>query len=307
MKKICLILNPKANRGQAQEMAASLFPAAEALGGAQWLRTGGPEDATRLAREAAEQGCEVVAALGGDGTLHEVLNGLMQVPAERRPRLGVVPLGSGNDFAHAVGVPGNPQAALRTLWHGQVRRVDVGTLRDEHGHHCFWDNTVGIGFDAIVTLRARRLRRVRGTLVYLVATLQTIISNHTPNRVRFESAQERWDDALLMFTVCNGPREGGAFLIAPQATPDDGHLDYAYVLPISRLHMLRILPEVMRGTHTHLPQIRMGTCTDFTLEADLPLVVHTDGEIFLGLDSASHRLEVSLLPAALEVMHGESA
>ncbi len=305
MRKICLILNPKANRGQAQEMAASLFPIAEALGGAHWLRTRGPGDAIYLAREAAEQGYEVVAAVGGDGTLHEVLNGLMQVPAERRSRLGVIPLGSGNDFAHAVGVPSDPQAALRTLWHGRVRRVDVGTLRDEHGHQGFWGNTLGIGFDAIVTLRARRLQRLRGALIYLVATLQTIISNHTPNRVRFKSTQEQWEDALLMFTVCNGPREGGAFLIAPQATPDDGHFDYAYLLPVSRPRMLRILPEVMRGTHTHLPQIRMGTCRNFTLEADLPLMVHTDGEIFLGLDSASHRLEVSLLPAALEVMHGE--
>jgi diacylglycerol kinase family enzyme len=90
----------------------------------------------------------MVVAVGGDGTVHEVINGLMQLPAEKRPRLGVVPLGSGNDFAHALGVPLQAQNALRQVFLGQPRRIDVGRLQDNLGRVEYFDNTVGLGFDA---------------------------------------------------------------------------------------------------------------------------------------------------------------
>src|SRR5512146_1688940 len=103
-KKVKLIFNPIANLGRAWPVAAALRPIVYELGGADWSGTVYPTHAIELARQAGEQGYELVVAMGGDGTVHEVVNGLMQVPAENRPQLGIVPVGSGNDFAYSLGV-----------------------------------------------------------------------------------------------------------------------------------------------------------------------------------------------------------
>ena len=130
---IKLILNPNADMGNAWKLASDLRPVIEEFGGADWSGTVYPTHAIELARQAAEEGYELVIAAGGDGTVHEVLNGLMEFPAEKRPRLGVVPLGSGNDFAHAVGIKTESAAALRQVLSGKPRAIDVGLIEDGSG------------------------------------------------------------------------------------------------------------------------------------------------------------------------------
>src|SRR5690606_27440178 len=114
--------------------------------------------AVELARQAAEEGCDLVIAMGGDGTVHEVMNGLMQVPAEKRPVMGVVPIGSGNDFAYSIGITQKSSYALaHALKAENVQPVDIGLMTDEHGRREYFDNTLGIGFDAVVTIRSHKL------------------------------------------------------------------------------------------------------------------------------------------------------
>src|SRR4030042_4709996 len=120
--KVKLIVNPNADLGRAWHMAGDLRPIVEEFGGADWTGTVYPTHAVELARRAAEEGHELVIAVGGDGTAHEVANGLMQVPQERRPRMGIVPIGSGNDFSHAVGMDRSPYVALRQIFPGTKTR-----------------------------------------------------------------------------------------------------------------------------------------------------------------------------------------
>jgi diacylglycerol kinase family enzyme len=132
--------------------------------------------------------------------------------------------------------------------------------------------------------------------------LQTILLNHEAAMLKFQSDQETWEERMLMLVVCNGPREGGGFMVAPDARPDDGIFHYAAVRKVSRPMMLRLLPEVMNGTHGRFRQVRMGQCKSMTVESDIPFILHTDGEIIYGFGSNVHKLSIEILPQALEII-----
>jgi diacylglycerol kinase (ATP) len=303
-RKVKLILNPMADMGNAWRVADDLRPIVAEYGHADWSGTVYPTHATELARQAALDGYDMVVALGGDGTVHEVVNGLMQVPEEKRPILGVVPLGSGNDFAHAVGVPDKADYALAHALKGEPSAIDIGLLTDGQGRREYFDNTLGIGFDAVVTIRSHRLPLLRGFLMYLVAVIQTIILNFDPASLHVETDEESWDESTLMLTLCNGPREGGGFHVAPDAKLDDGILHYAAVRKISRLMMFRLIPEVMNGTHGRFDCVRMGSCTRLSLTSDKPLYIHADGEIYTSFGSNLRKLTFEILPGALKIVRG---
>jgi diacylglycerol kinase (ATP) len=294
------LVNPNADMGNAWKMVADLRPLVEEFGGADWAGTVYPTHATLLARQAAEEGYSLVIAAGGDGTVHEVINGLMQVPPDKRPRLGIVPLGSGNDFAHSIGVQDSPAEALKRVFTGQLGQIDLGRFDIGRGEPEYFDNTFGIGFDATVTIRTHRLNWVRGFMMYLVAVLQTIAMNHEAPRMHIETDLESWDDRTIMFVACNGPREGGGFLVAPEADNTDGVLDYASICYVSQLMMLRLLPEVMKGTHGRFKQIRLGKMHKLRLDAEKP--IHADGEIVSGFGMDVRHIEVEVVPGALEVV-----
>ena len=303
-RKVKIVLNPMADMGNAWRVARDLRSITEQHGGVDWSGTVYPGHAIELARQAGEQGYDIVIAMGGDGTVHEVVNGLMQIPAERRPLLGIVPVGSGNDFAHGIGASKNPSQALTRALDGEVATVDLGLMMDEHGRKEYFDNTLGIGFGALVTIRSHRIPLIRGFLMYLTSVLQTIILDHNPMHMQIETDEQKWEQSVIYLVLCNGPREGGGFLIAPEAKIDDGILDYAMITNVSRPMMFRIVPEVMKGTHGRFRQVRMGTFKKFTLTADRPLYIHTDGEIFSGPGTDIRKVSFEVLPGALKVVRG---
>jgi len=300
--KTKIILNPNANMGGAWRLAADLRPIVDEFGGADWAGTVYPSHALELTRQAAEEGYELIIAAGGDGTAHEVVNGLMQIPPEKRPRMGAIPLGSGNDFVHAIGVSESAPEALRQVLSGQPKKIDIGVVEDDRGRREYIDNTLGIGFDAVVTIRSHTLPVVRGFLMYLTAVIQTIFLNHDPIRMKVTTDEETWDEEYLMLVVCNGPREGGGFILAPKAVPDDGIFNYAAVQKVSRAMMFRLLPEFMKGTHPKFKQVRMGQLRKMDLEADRALYIHIDGEVFAGFGNNVRKLKLEIIPGALEVM-----
>ena len=300
--KIKLIINPNADLGRAWRLGEDLNRVVAEFGGADWSGTVYPTHATQLAMQAADEGYETVVSIGGDGTTHEIINGLMMIPAERRPRLGVVPVGTGNDFAHSVGVPIRPEIAMRQVFSGTPKKVDLAVVVDEHGRQEYWDNTFGIGFDATVTLRSRRVPVLRGFFVYLVSVIQTIVLNYDAAHLKVQTDNESWEDDILMLVMCNGPREGGGFHVAPEAVNNDGHLDYAGITKVSRLMMFRLIPEVMNGTHGRFKQVRMNRFRQMKVESDRPLFIHIDGEIYAGFGSNVRQLSIEILPGALEVM-----
>ncbi len=305
-RKVKLILNPMADMGRAWKTANDLRPIAQEFKGElTWSGTVYPTHAIELARQAAQEGCDMVIAMGGDGTAHEVMNGLMQVPAEKRPIMGVVPIGSGNDFAWSMGITQKSAYALAHMLKAEnVQAVDMALLTDEHGRKEYFDNTLGIGFDAVVTIRSHKLPIVKGFLMYLTAVIQTIILNHNPAKMKIETDTEQLDVNALMVTLCNGPREGGGFMLSPESKHDDGKLEYVIVNKVSRGMMFRLVPEFMNGTHMRFEQIRMGEFKKLTLTSDLPLYIHADGEVFTSFGSNLKKISVEVLPEALRVVKG---
>jgi diacylglycerol kinase (ATP) len=301
-RKIKIILNPMADMGNAWRVARDLRSITEQHGGIDWSGTVYPGHAIELAKSA--DGYDMVIAMGGDGTVHEVMNGLMQIPADKRPILGVVPVGSGNDFGHGIAASRTPTAALNHAINGQPATVDLGLMTAGDGRKEYFDNTLGIGFGATVTIRSHRLPFLRGFLMYLTSVLQTILIDHNPIKMQIETDNEHWEQRVIYLVLCNGPREGGGFLIAPEAKIDDGLLNYAMITDVSRLMMLRIVPEVMKGTHGRFKQVKMGTCKKFTVKADRPLYIHADGEIFTGPGTDLREVSFEILPNALKVVRG---
>jgi diacylglycerol kinase (ATP) len=303
-RKVKIILNPMADMGNAWRVARDLRSITEQHGGVEWSGTVYPGHAIELAQQAGEQGYDMVIAMGGDGTVHEVINGIMQISEDKRPVLGVVPVGSGNDFAHGINVSRKPTEALTRALDGKASVVDLGLMTDEHQRKEYFDNTLGIGFGAVVTMRSHRLPLLRGFLMYLTSVIQTIILDHNPMTMQIEMDDQKWEQSVIYLVLCNGPREGGGFLIAPEAKIDDGILHYAMITNVSRPMMLRIVPEVMKGTHGRFKQVRMGTCKKFTLSADRPLYIHADGEIFTGPGTDLRKVSLEILPNALQVVRG---
>jgi YegS/Rv2252/BmrU family lipid kinase len=303
-RKVKIILNPMADMGNAWRVARDLRSITVEHGNVDWSGTVYPGHAIELAKQAGEEGYNMVIAMGGDGTVHEVVNGIMQVSESKRPILGVVPVGSGNDFAHGIAASKNSSEALMRALTGEASTVDLGLMTDENGRKEYFDNTLGIGFGAIVTIRSHKLPILRGFLMYLAAVIQTIVLDHNPMKMQIETDDQKWEQSVIYLVLCNGPREGGGFLIAPDAKIDDGIIHYAMITDVSRPMMFRIVPEVMKGTHGRFKQVRMGTCRKFTLTANRPLYIHADGEIFSGPGTDIHSASFEILPNALKVVRG---
>jgi len=301
-RKIKIILNPMADMGKAWRVARDLRSITQEHGGVEWSGTVYPGHAIELAK--SSEGYDMVIAMGGDGTVHEVMNGLMQIAEDKRPILGIVPVGSGNDFAHAINVPNAPTTALRHAIDGEASTVDLGLMTDQHGRKEYFDNTLGLGFGTIMTINSHRLPLLRGFLMYLVAALQTIIFHNDPISMEIETDTEKWNQKVLLLEICNAPRAAGGFHIAPDAKIDDGILNYTLITEVGRLMMLRILPEAKNGTHGHFKQIKMGTFKKFTLTSDRPLYIHADGEIFSGPGTDLRSVSFEILPNALRVVRG---
>jgi diacylglycerol kinase family enzyme len=296
--RVKLIVNPSADLGRAWMAARDLLPIVEEFGGADWAGTVYPTHAIELARQAGEQGYELVIAAGGDGTAHEVLNGLMQVPRTVAQALGSYRWGRATtSLTHWHGA--NPLKALGRS-SGKPRWIDVVRLEDNLKPEYF-GNTVGVGFDA-VTIRSRNFRQFHGVLIYLVAVVQTILLNHDAPRMQVETDRERWEQEMLLLVLCNGGREGGGFRINPQAKLDDGMLNYAGIQRVSRPMMFRLLPEVMRGTHGRFRQVKMGEFLQMNVTSDSPMYIHIDGEIFAGWGVDIRRLGINILPQELQVV-----
>ena len=314
MRRLKMIFNPVADRGHAAQSADELQEAVEAEVAAArengqdieltWTRTQYKGHAVDLARDAVAEGFEVVTAIGGDGTVHEVVNGLMAAEKERRPALGVIPFGSGNDFAHNVGLPSDPREAARCLFGDTTRTVDVGTIKDGSGRCEYWTNTVGIGFGGAVNMAARKYTRIRGFFVYLAAVFETIASAPFSLKAKIQvDGNGPVEHEVAMIAFCNGPREGGGFFVGPGAEMDDGLITYMLMRNMSRVNMLRFLPIVMTGNHLKYPRyFQRSEARHIVLETDRTMAIHADGEVFGSWEAGIRQLELGIVPSAVRVL-----
>ncbi len=300
MTAIKIILNPIAGRGYGAKIEAELRRLLKAEGlNFDLVRTQRPWHAAELAERAAHDGFETIVAAGGDGTSNEVVNGLMAASQNgTTPAMGIIPVGSGSDFANTMGIPPDLNGACRRLARGQVQTVDVGRVTLPGQPPRYFDNTVNVGFGGIVTREARKIKWLRGTALYLPVVLKTVFIYHKAPPVTIEYDEQTLTLRTLMVTVANGSREGGGFFVAPDAQPDDGLFDLCIVHEIGRLAMLGLIPHFLKGTHVDRETITMSCARRVTLSSPDDLIAHVDGEM---LCTDAHRIEFEIFPRRLRV------
>jgi diacylglycerol kinase (ATP) len=232
--------------------------------------TGTAEDVCSAAEAAAREGRVVVAA-GGDGTLRDVVNGVMAAGLPDAV-MGHVPLGTGNDFGRALGRVGvSLERALDALAEVIVRPIDVAQVNGGE----YFLNVLGIGFDAEV-VRRRSDGRVRWP-GYFPAVVRTI-RNYQPQSYRMTWPGGEREGRALMAAAMNGSCEGGGFRLAPQASIEDGLLDVYWIDPISIRQFARYVWAVRRGTHGRLPMVHSWQIERMRVESDSGIQYHLDGE-----------------------------
>lgn len=244
--------------------------------------------ATLLAREAVAQSFDVVVAAGGDGTVNEVVCGLVNSGVS----LGIVPAGSGNGLAREFGIPLKMREACKTVIHGWTREVDVGKVNGR-----FFLGTAGIGYDAlIVKLFEERWGGRRGMLPYLHVALTGFLK-HKAHLMRLRLNDRQLTVFPLLVTAANTTQFGGGAIIAPQARSDDGLLDVCIIHNLSFLQAFYHWPKLFMGRINRMPQWNMFRTTSLEISVDFPIPVHVDGE---PVQESTH-LKIVLIPRALGI------
>ncbi|MCA9932856.1 MAG: diacylglycerol kinase family lipid kinase [Ardenticatenaceae bacterium] len=301
--RIQVILNPKADLGRGAQNEAKIKALAQAHGEVDVTLTQHSGHAQELALQAAQDGYDVVVAAGGDGTVHEVVNGLYAARAQGIDvALGVIPIGSGNDFAFANGLLGDVETAVSRLFTGQPRIIDLARIEDDRGHSRVFDNNFGLGFDAVVVIETQKITRIHGFLMYLLAVLRTLVFYYDRPQVHVTFDDERVSQNILFLAMGVGPRGGGGFLLVPDAQNDDGLIDSCTVSAIGRLTMLQMIPKTFDGSHVTSQHVTMRLNERITIQSEMPMPIHVDGEMFSYPADGVQQVIVTSLPGAMKVI-----
>ena len=278
-----VIYNPTAGRGQ----GGTLFKEAQAmLGGSfEWIPTRKAGHAEELAREAAKSH-PVVVAMGGDGTVGDVVRGLVGTDAT----LGVLPVGTGNDFARNLGLKLDLRESVSTILGGMVRKIDVGMINGTP-----FVNNCGTGFDAqVMKTMNTGIRFARGYSAFLLAILKTLPTyNPFMLTMEYENAEgtQKIAEKALLVSALNGKMYGGGMLAAPFAEMDDGHLDVLVILAVPKIQLVPLIGQVRAGNHLNHSAVRMLKVRKFTMQTVPAQPLNIDGDVR------------GLTPAAVEVQN----
>ena len=302
--KVLLIANPAAQHGNGAklaEIANDLL--AEWLGGdaVDFALTGHPRHATELAAHASADRYATLIALGGDGLVHEVANGIMQLPRDVRPVFGLIPAGSGNDFAATLGMRANVPDAIVQFLDAPAVAFDMGSCNG-----VYFAETLSFGLDAAIaldTVKRRERTGQQGTMLYLASGIDQLLHHLDTYHVTASLDGERGlSDDILMFAIQNGPTYGGGFRICPEADPTDGVLDICYAeapmsVPVATFKFL----NAKNGRHTKFRKINFARASSIELAFDKRPPCQVDGEELL-----ADKFAVSLYHDAWKVLcpHG---
>ncbi|MBI4732480.1 MAG: diacylglycerol kinase family lipid kinase [Chloroflexi bacterium] len=302
MSSVLLIVNPVSGRGFAgrslPELEAKLK---ECKFDYKLVLTERPWHAADLAEQGARDGYETVIVASGDGTANEVLNGLMRAKKAGfdKTAMGQIAVGTGNDFAFGMGIPGGIDEGCKILAENYRRRMDVGIVKGgDYPEGRYFGNGVGVGFDAATGFVAAKIRWIRGLLLYLIAAIETIFIYYKAPSVKLQYDDKTMDISPLMISIMNGRRMGGGFFFAPRGDPGDGIFDLCLARSASQLRIFGLIPYFMKGTQATQKEVSMAQARKVTVTAiEGTLPVHCDGETvcFEGKE-----LVIELLPAQIE-------
>lgn len=296
-RPIPLFINPAAGRGRARHHAKSIRRLlAESGVEFEEIQSTAVGDLEYKVLAAASAGAERIIVAGGDGSVHEAVNGILRSASQTA--LGVIPVGTGNDFAKACSIPLHWEDATRLLADRigsdmPLRYIDAGRMNDR-----YFANGVGIGFDAKINQIARSIRLPIGDLVYLIAVFQGVWDGVITPNIRMHYDDTDYEGSVTLVEVCNGDSVGGMFQIAPMAKNDDGFLDLVFVKPVGRPRIFALLPRLIKGNHITAPEVICAQVNSVRLIAEEPVPSHLDGEI----QALQTEFEIEILKRALAIL-----
>lgn len=268
-----VIVNPISGRGAGLRTALGACRELDQLGWhTELMPTTHAGEATKLSRQAAVQGYDLVLACGGDGTFSQVVAGCL----DSRVPVGLIPAGTGNDFARMIHLPSEPKTLAKAIVNGSPEPVDL----IEVNGGAFWSiNVIGVGFDARVADRNnRRVRWIGGRTAYMLSVLQELLHYRAIHvNIRIDDAE--WEGDALLLVAANSSSYGGGMLIAPDARIDDGLMDVVLVEDISRTEFIRAFPSVLKGTHILHPKVHHWQCSRIFVNSTSPQPALIDGDV----------------------------
>lgn len=297
--KAKIILNPYANRWGAKKRIAAVEEACRTAGlDYDMIIIPEPRFGTRLALEGVEAGYDMVIAAGGDGTVNEVVNGLILAAGEG-PTIpfGVLPIGTGNDFNDMADLPRNLTEAARSFAAGHTRQIDAGRVRFDGKTHYF-DNNCAAAMEPLVTIENEKLIKLSGNIRYIVALVKALAKLKAWNmKISWEGGG--YEGPIYLLSICNSPRTGGLFPMAPDASLSDGLFDFVMAPEISKLTVLAVLARLFRGTHIHHKDVTYGRTPHLSLVSKPGSPIHADGEV---LTEAAHEINYDILPGKITLL-----
>ncbi|HEY0080047.1 MAG TPA: diacylglycerol kinase family protein [Pyrinomonadaceae bacterium] len=298
-----LIVNPVAGTDAAPDYLQTINERLrEAVGDLDIVMTIAAGDALHAGQAAAKDGYEQIFVAGGDGTLNEVLNGVASVEgALGRTVFGLIPLGTGNDFASALGLPEDVESALEILLERRTVEADIGVLNER-----YFINVSAGGFIAEVSDAVNpQLKSIAGKLAYLIGGAQVLMDYDAVRAslsvVSVEGETIEREMSLEMFAVCNSRLVGGGRLIAPGAIINDGALDVCVVEAMPTLDFITLLSSVSSGDHIEDPRVSYMRATELDMSFSRTIKVNTDGEVL-----EAERCHYRILPRAARFLAGDA-
>ena len=287
-------MNPKAGSCDSLE---ELLSTAELTDGVEWRETNGHGDATMLAKQAADEGFEIVAAAGGDGTINEVVNGLVQ--ASRTPVLGIIPLGTGNDLARMLALPTDPVEALSVIRQGDRHRLDLYRMRSA-SHDVYGINVSAGGFSGQVNeAMTPEMKASWGPLAYLFGAAAVLSDRHSYDVYLSLDDQAPEIINVINIIVANGRTAAGGRRVAPYANPEDGLLNVLIVRNGSMVELGDAATRLVTGGFANSKIVDHRLARTVHVESEPGMWFNVDGELI-----TNEPIKISVQPGALEVIVG---
>ncbi|GAH47009.1 unnamed protein product [marine sediment metagenome] len=255
-------------------------------------------EATELAQKAADKGVDLIISVGGDGTVNEIVNGIMQ--SKNDPILGIIPLGWANDFIKSVNIPPDVTQACKILVQGKTKKIDVGVINKK----IYFANICGVGFDAEVAQYANQIKnrhpnwRILSAFIYIFATIKKLLSPFRCYKVKIKIDQQEIQTKILFIAISNGKIYGGRFKITPEAILDDGLLDICLVEEMGRFKYLSIIPKVFKGTHGGIKGISFYKAKEIIVQSSELILAQVSGEVIEG----QKKFTITLQPKSLKLI-----
>ena len=295
MKQVKVILNPFGGRWDKQKKINNVEQALRAANLNYELDlTEAPGHGVELARQAAREGWPAVVAGGGDGTINEIVNGLIQAADEGHvSQLGILPIGTANDLAAMLDLPRDIGVVCQRIGQANTRLLDVGQV---NGH--YFINNSAVGLEPVVTMVHEKMRWLKGDVRYVAAAVKGILGA-TPWAMRLSWDDGTYDGEVVLVSVGNSRRTGGAFYMTPQAELDDGLLDFVYARQMNRWQLFKLLPKTFKGTHIHHELVTYAQTQSLSITCSPPSPIQADGEV---IDKSAAEINYRIIPAKLSVI-----